>query len=73
MQSILFYIRDILTRIFSKQASTSYFNVSSIDSLISEEMEKHFILAENLYENNTEYIDWLRSGQVKSLDRKSVV
>lgn len=73
MQSILFYIRDILTRIFSKQASTSYFNVSSIDSLISEEMEKHFILTENLYENNTEYIDWLRSGQVKSLRLPSVL
>lgn len=72
MQSILFYIREVLARIFSKKSVQSL-NMSAIDSLISEDMEKHFLLAENLYENNTDYIDWLKSGQVKSLRLPSVL
>ena len=73
MQSILFYIRDVLARIFSKRQNQSYLDMNCINSLISEDMEKHFLLAKNLYENNIEYIDWLRSGQVKSLRLPSVL
>lgn len=70
MNSILSYFRDVFQKIISGGKDV---NTSMLDNLISDKMAAHLMFAEHLYENNTEYIDWLRSGEVKSLRLASVV
>lgn len=67
MQSILNRFRAILKYLQSVSKAPSDTEAVSACNLISENMAEHFTLVENLYENNTQYIDWLADGEVKSL------
>lgn len=70
LNSITRFIRELYRQLFNK---TSPNDLISTDNLVSETMAEHLSFCQSLYENNTEDIEWLRDGKVKSLRLPTII